>query len=90
MKLRIRGEVSRIKMVIRREGIIRGEIGIATTWICTKSFWCLRPMDELLSFRSVRVSFGVQPKNQKLAGLYCCEPLSVNKGSLTPVFRITI
>ena len=25
---------------------------IATTWICTKSFWFLRPTDELLSFRS--------------------------------------
>lgn len=25
---------------------------IASTWICTKSFWFLRPMDELLSFKS--------------------------------------
>lgn len=25
---------------------------VATTWICTKSFWFLRPMDELLSFNS--------------------------------------
>lgn len=28
--------------------------GIAATWICTKSFWFLRPTDELLSFRSGR------------------------------------
>lgn len=27
---------------------------IASTWICTKSFWFLRPTDELLSFGSVR------------------------------------
>lgn len=27
---------------------------IASTWICTKSFWFLRPTDELLSFRSPR------------------------------------
>lgn len=26
---------------------------IAATWICTKSFWFLRPGDELLSFRSL-------------------------------------
>ena len=25
----------------------------ASTWICTKSFWFLRPMDRLLSFRSL-------------------------------------
>lgn len=27
---------------------------IAFTWICTKSFWFLRPTDELLSFKSAR------------------------------------
>lgn len=27
---------------------------IAVTWSCTKSFWLLRPMDELLSFNSSR------------------------------------
>lgn len=38
--------------MIRLVVIIR-EVGcIAATWICTKSFWFLRPADELLSFRS--------------------------------------
>lgn len=48
-------------MIIKLEVIAR-EVGcIAATWICTKSFWFLRPMDKLLSFRSGRVSPGVQP-----------------------------
>lgn len=46
------GYVRRPKMPIRLDVIIRGEGGIAATWICTKSFWFLRPTDELLSFRS--------------------------------------
>ena len=37
-----------IKLVV----IIREVVCIAATWICTKSFWFLRPADELLSFRS--------------------------------------
>lgn len=39
-------------MMLRLVVIIRGVGCIATTWICTKSFWFLRPTDELLSFRS--------------------------------------
>lgn len=39
--------------MIRRQDVIMAEEGcIAATWICTKSFWFLRPTDELLSFRS--------------------------------------
>lgn len=46
------GYVSNVKIIIKLEVIIR-EVGcIAATWICTKSFWFLRPTDELLSFRS--------------------------------------
>lgn len=37
---------------MREDERIRGAVYIAATWICTKSFWFLRPMDELLSFRS--------------------------------------
>lgn len=47
-------------MIIRLEVIIRGVECIAFAWSCTKSFWFLRPMDELLSFKSFgRVSSGV-------------------------------
>lgn len=49
------------KIIIMQEGRRSAVEGIATTWSCTKSFWFLRPMDELLSFRSAdaRVSSGV-------------------------------
>lgn len=40
------------KIMIKLDDIISDEECIAATWICTKSFWFLRPMDELLSFRS--------------------------------------
>lgn len=46
------GNVRRAKIIIKLE-VIMIEVGcIAATWICTKSFWFLRPTDELLSFRS--------------------------------------
>lgn len=46
------GYTSREKIMTRLVDIIR-EVGcIAATWICTKSLWFLRPVDELLSFRS--------------------------------------
>lgn len=77
-------------MVIRLEVIIRADGCIAATWICTKSFWFLRPTDELLSFRSLRVSLGVQPRRRRLAVSVASEHLSVDKRILTSVFRITI
>lgn len=46
------GNVSSKKMRIRLVVIMVEVRCIAATWICTKSFWFLRPMDELLSFRS--------------------------------------
>ena len=46
------GWANKVKMIRREEVIIKGVGCIATTWICTKSFWFLRPTDELLSFRS--------------------------------------
>lgn len=57
----ITGYNSRVKIINRLVVIIRGVGCIAATWICTKSFWFLRPMDELLSFRSFvcRVSAGI-------------------------------
>ena len=39
-------------MMTRLDVIIKEVEHIAATWICTKSFWFLRPTDELLSFRS--------------------------------------
>lgn len=48
----IKGYRRRIKMMIRLDVIASAEGCIAATWICTKSFWFLRPTDELLSFRS--------------------------------------
>lgn len=85
------GYANSVKIISKLDVIIR-EVGcIATTWICTKSFWFLRPTDELLSFRSGgRVSPGVQPRSRRLAVFVAGEPLSVGKGVLTPVFRITI
>lgn len=47
----VRGQI-RIVNVNRRVVIII-VFTIAATWSCTKSFWFLRPTDELLSFRSV-------------------------------------
>lgn len=46
------GKISREKIMIRLEVIVMEGVCIATTWSCTKSFWFLRPMDELLSFGS--------------------------------------
>ncbi len=46
------GYARSVKIMIRLEVIIRDVVCIAATWICTKSFWFLRPTDELLSFRS--------------------------------------
>lgn len=47
------GYDSHTKIMIRLD-VIMIEVGcIAATWICTKSFWFLRPTDELLSFRSM-------------------------------------
>lgn len=48
-----RGYKRSIKMMSKLEVIVIS-VGwcIAATWICTKSFWFLRPMDGLLSFRS--------------------------------------
>lgn len=65
-----RGYRRRVKIIIRLDVIISAEGCIAATWICTKSFWFLRPTDELLSFRSmsvIRVILGVQPRGQRLA-----------------------
>lgn len=47
-----RGKTRIIRTMIKQEVKIWGVAYIASTWICTKSFWFLRPTDELLSFRS--------------------------------------
>ena len=79
-----------MKIRIRLEVIMR-EVGcIAATWICTKSLWFLRPTDELLSFRSRPSEPWGSTKDGKISSFLCCEPLSVDKGGLTPIFRITI
>lgn len=61
LKVVRRGYSKMKKMSIMQEGRKRAAGGIASTWSCTKSFWFLRPTDELLSFRSCigRVSSGV-------------------------------
>ena len=57
------GKISSVRTAARVEDNIReGIVILAATWICTKSFWFLRPTDELLSFRSGRVSLGVEPR----------------------------
>ena len=37
---------------VRSRVVVIIVFAIAATWSCTKSFWFLRPTDELLSFRS--------------------------------------
>lgn len=60
----------KFKTRISVDDIIIGVIYIAATWICTKSFWFLRPMDKLLSFRSTR-----EPRSLaagiKISSFYC-------------------
>lgn len=52
----------RIEIVINIEELkISGKF-IAFTWICTKSFWLLRPADRLFSFKS-RTSRGIEPRH---------------------------
>lgn len=62
---------------------------IAFTWICTKSFWFLRPTDELLSFKSVRKPWNLT-MGVRISSAYCLWPSSVSKRILTFIFRITI
>lgn len=79
------------RVMIRVDVMNKGVECIAFTWICTKSFRFLRPMDELLSFKSY---YANEPRSltkvMKISSLHCCGPLSVDKGVLTPVSRITI
>lgn len=46
------GRSSSRRVITKLVDITREVGGIANTWICTKSFWCLRPADRLLSFIS--------------------------------------
>lgn len=62
---------------------------IAATWICTKSFWFLRPTDELLSFRSSSEPWSLT-MGVGISSPYCFWPLSVDKRILTSIFRTTI
>lgn len=81
------------KIIIMQEGKNRAVECIAATWSCTKSFWFLRPMDELLSFRScVGLSElrGLTRVASGLAVVGAFEPLPVDKRILTSLFRITI
>ena len=59
----VRTGKKRVAKIRIREVDIRSEVSyeyiawwdhrcIAFAWSCTKSFWFLRPMDELLSFKS--------------------------------------
>lgn len=66
------GYTSNKKIVIRLVVIIKEVGGIAATWICTKSFWFLRPADELLSFRSLITSEPWGPtKVTKISSFRC-------------------
>lgn len=49
-KVVIRGHMRIIK--VNNKVVVIIIFAIAATWSCTKSFWFLRPMDRLLSFRS--------------------------------------
>lgn len=48
-----RGKTRRAKIIIKLEVIMREVRCIATTWTCTKSFWFLRPTDELYPLEAI-------------------------------------
>lgn len=87
------GHIKTVNVRSRAEVII--VFTIAATWSCTKSFWFLRPMDRLLSFRSVkRLRHTNEPRSLTVvigvSSPYCLGPLSVDKRGLTSIFRTTI
>lgn len=51
LSVMMRGQMRIVK--VNRRVVVIIIFTIAATWSCTKSFWFLRPTDELLSFRSV-------------------------------------
>ena len=66
---------------------------IATTWICTKSLWFLRPTENFYPLEAGDVIEGAPGSNRGGEGLAiftAVEPPSVDKEGLTPIFRITI
>lgn len=89
-KVVITGKAKRIIIMIILVVITDAGIIIATTWICTKSFWFLRPTDVLLSFRSGSSGPRSSTKETEISSPRCYQPLSVGKGALTLIFRITI
>lgn len=52
LRVNKRGRTRRVRVRRRLEGMAKEVESIASTWICTKGFWILRPMDKLLSYRS--------------------------------------
>lgn len=85
-----RGKIKSAKIIKREVFMASVVVCIATTWICTKSFWFLRPMDELLSFRSIEGAVGFNHGDKRLAVFSAVGPLSVDERALTFVSRITI
>lgn len=83
------GRVRSTKIIRRDEDISKGVAGIAFTWSCTKSLWFLRPTDGYYPLKA-RESTGIQPEVRGVAALVAGKPLSVNRRTLTPNFRITI
>ena len=66
------GYKRRRKIRVRQDDIIRGVGCIAATWSCTKSFWFLRPTDELLSFRSQASEPRSLTTVSKISSHRCC------------------
>ena len=73
----------------RREDVVIVMRCIATTWICTKSFWFLRPTDDCYPLVAEGAS-GFNRGGEGLAIFTAVEPPSVGKKGLTSIFRITI
>lgn len=82
----ITGDTNSAKMIIRLEAIISAEGCIAATWICTKSFWFLRPTDELLSFRSMPSEPWGSTKGAKISSLRCWRASLGGQGGFNPCF----
>ena len=82
------GRVRRVRTK-RREVVVTVMMYIATTWICTKSFWFLRPTDGCYPLVAEGAS-GSNRGGEGLAIFTAVEPPSVGKKGLTSIFRITI
>lgn len=82
-----RGYSRSAKIMSKLEVIVISVGGcIAATWICTKSFWFLRPTDELLSFRSGARELRDPTEGTRISSLCFWQDSLGGQGGLNPCF----